>query len=46
MSRVNTLSVLVFACEFIQNKFLRQTKDNVETHASPEICEHEPSTAI
>src|SRR6266436_3153675 len=28
-SRVNTLSVLMFACEFIQNKFLGQTADDM-----------------
>src|SRR2546426_8803932 len=29
ISRVNTLSVLMFACEFIQNKFLGQTADDM-----------------
>ncbi len=38
--------VLTSTCEFAQDKLLRQTEDNVETHASPEICEYQPSTAI
>jgi len=38
--------VLMFACEFIQNKFLGQTEDNMEPHASAEICELQPSAAI
>jgi len=36
----------MFACEFIQNEFLGQTEDNMESHAGAEICEHQPSTAI
>jgi hypothetical protein len=43
---LSSKSVLTPTCEFVQDKLLRQTEDNVETHASSEICEYQPSTAI
>jgi hypothetical protein len=46
ISRVNTLLVLMLACEFAQDKLLGQTEGDVEPHASPEICEYKPGTAL
>jgi hypothetical protein len=38
--------VLAFACKLSPDKLLGQTEDNMKTHASPEISEDKPSTAI
>ena len=46
ISHVDTLLVLMLACEFVQNKLLGQTDDNMEPHAGTEISEYQPSTAI
>lgn len=37
--------VLTFACEFVQNKLLRQTAYNMQGHANSKSSEYMPGTA-
>jgi hypothetical protein len=43
--RANPKLVLA-PCEFVQQKLLGQTESNMETYASPEVCEYEPRTSL
>jgi hypothetical protein len=38
--------VLTFACKLVQDKFLRQTAPDMQSHANPKTPEYMPGTAI
>jgi len=38
--------VLTFACKLVQDKLLRQTAADMQSHANPKTFEYTPSTAI